>query len=177
MRIQTRLFTLMWIRNRIQILASPKKGLKNLKKYSNRLIFHTFWLDICKLTRIRIRFQIQLSLWSGSWSWFLSDADSDPDADPGYQNDADPQHRFNVPICSLIWPACLFWWVLRKRGSERRDRLPSFRRRRGGWPRPAAAAGASPSQAPPPQSRLHQPCRKQECVQHGRRNYKKKTNP
>jgi hypothetical protein len=40
----------------IQILASknPWKGAKN------RLIYYTFWLDICKLMRIQIRLQIQL---------------------------------------------------------------------------------------------------------------------
>jgi hypothetical protein len=30
------------------------KSLKHLKKCPNRLIFHTFWLDICNLMRIRI---------------------------------------------------------------------------------------------------------------------------
>jgi hypothetical protein len=48
-----------WIRIRVQILAS-KEGLKPLKKCSNRLIFHTFWLVICKLMRIRMRIRIQL---------------------------------------------------------------------------------------------------------------------
>ncbi len=71
MRIRIRLFTLM----RIRILASNKRGLKPLKKCLNRLIFHTFWLDICKL--IRIRFRIQLITF-----------DVDPDADLGYQYDA-----------------------------------------------------------------------------------------
>ncbi len=44
---------------RIQILAS-KQRLKPLKTCSNRLIFHTFWLIICKLMRTRFRFRIQL---------------------------------------------------------------------------------------------------------------------
>ncbi len=57
MRIWIRLFTLMRIL--IQILAL-KKRLKPLKKCLNRRIFHTFWLDTCKLMRIRIRFRIQL---------------------------------------------------------------------------------------------------------------------
>jgi hypothetical protein len=39
---------------------------QNLKKFKNRLIFHTFWLVICKLMRIR------------------------PDPDPIFQFDADP---------------------------------------------------------------------------------------
>ncbi len=65
---------------------------------SNRLIFHTFWLVICKMMRIRIRFRIQLItllririlifIWCGSE--FLPDADQD--ADPGYQN---YRHRDN----------------------------------------------------------------------------------
>jgi hypothetical protein len=50
-------FTLMQIR--IQILAS-KYSLKPLKKCSNRLIFHTFWL-VMKLIRIGVRFRIQLT--------------------------------------------------------------------------------------------------------------------
>jgi hypothetical protein len=51
-RVRIRLFTLMRIRIWIQNLAS-KKRLKPLKKCSNRLICHTFWLFICKLMRIR----------------------------------------------------------------------------------------------------------------------------
>jgi hypothetical protein len=52
MRIRIRLFTLMRIRirlftlMRIRILASNKRGLNPLKKCLNRLIFHTFLLDI-----------------------------------------------------------------------------------------------------------------------------------
>ncbi len=37
---------------------SFKYRLKNLKKCSNRLIFHTVWLVVCKLMRIRIQIQI-----------------------------------------------------------------------------------------------------------------------
>jgi hypothetical protein len=48
-------FTLM----RIRILASKKK-LQTLKKCSDRLIFHTFWLLSCKLMWIRIWIPIQL---------------------------------------------------------------------------------------------------------------------
>jgi hypothetical protein len=55
-RIRIRLFTLMRIR--IQILTSKEKH-RPLKKCSNRLIFHTFRLIICKLMRIRIQFRIQ----------------------------------------------------------------------------------------------------------------------
>jgi hypothetical protein len=77
--------------------------LEPLKNCSNRLIFHTFWLVICKLMRIWIRFQIQpitlmrirIFIWCGSGSGFLFDADADPDADPGYQNDADPWIRIH----------------------------------------------------------------------------------
>ncbi len=50
MRIRIRLVTLMRARIRMQILASKIRC-------SNRIIFHTFWLD-CKL--MRIRFWIQL---------------------------------------------------------------------------------------------------------------------
>jgi hypothetical protein len=38
-------------------LAS-KKRLKTLKKCLNKRIFHTYWLVICKLMRIRIRNQL-----------------------------------------------------------------------------------------------------------------------
>jgi hypothetical protein len=65
--IRIRLFTLMRILIRIQILAS--KMAQTLEKGLNRLIFHTFWLDICKLMRTRIRFRIQLINY---------DADPDP---------------------------------------------------------------------------------------------------
>jgi len=76
------------------------------KKCSNKLIFHIFWLVICKLMRIRIRFWIQLItliqiqmririvifIWcgcecesgSGCGDRFLFDADADLDADPGH---------------------------------------------------------------------------------------------
>ncbi len=46
-----------------------------LKKCSNRLIFHTFWLVICKLCGSSSG--SSLSLWCGSGSWFLFDADPD----------------------------------------------------------------------------------------------------
>jgi hypothetical protein len=59
MRMRILLLTLMLIRILIQILAS-KKRLEPLKKCSNRLIVHTFWLVICKMMRIRIRFGTQL---------------------------------------------------------------------------------------------------------------------
>jgi hypothetical protein len=55
------------------------------------LIFHTFWLDISKLMRIRIRFWIQLINFDSDVDPdFLFDADEDPGVDPGYQNDEDP---------------------------------------------------------------------------------------
>ncbi len=83
MRIQIRLFNLMRIRIFL-IDADPdptfypdadpdpdpsfKKRLKLLKKCQNRLMFYTFWLDICKLMRIRFRIQL-----------INFDADPDPD--------------------------------------------------------------------------------------------------
>ncbi len=72
---------------------------------STRLIpvFHTFWLVICELMRIRIQIQrttnmpirmeirVLILIWCWSGFWFLFDADADPDgAGPGYQNSADP---------------------------------------------------------------------------------------
>jgi hypothetical protein len=64
--------TLMQIRVRIlsfsltRIMHGPVPSFKikaqTLKKWSNRLIFHTFWLVICKLMPILIRIRIQLSL-------------------------------------------------------------------------------------------------------------------
>jgi len=69
-----------------------------LKKCSIRLIFHKFWLVVCKLMLIRfriqlitlMRIQILIFIWCGSGSVYLFDVD------PGYQNDADPdpQHWF-----------------------------------------------------------------------------------
>jgi hypothetical protein len=61
--------------------SNPGKSAK-IGAYS---LFHTFWLNMCKLMRIRIRFLIQLMNFDAD-----PDADLDPDADPGYQNDADP---------------------------------------------------------------------------------------
>ncbi len=58
MRIRILPFTLMPFQ--IRILASRLR-LKVLKKWPNRLIFHTFCHVICKLMRIRIRF-LQFSL-------------------------------------------------------------------------------------------------------------------
>jgi hypothetical protein len=48
---------------------------QTLKKCSNRLIFHTFWLFICKSMRIRI--QLTTLMWSRIL--ILFDADQDPD--------------------------------------------------------------------------------------------------
>jgi hypothetical protein len=50
---------------------SFKKKAQTLEKGLNRLIFHIFWLDICKLMRMRIRFRIQLR-------------NFDPDPDPDF---------------------------------------------------------------------------------------------
>jgi hypothetical protein len=66
----------------LQILAQTHE------KCLNRLIFHTFWLVICKLMRIRILifYLMQIRIFFNA----------DPDAELGYQNDADldsdPQH-------------------------------------------------------------------------------------
>jgi hypothetical protein len=66
---------------------------QNLKICSNRLIFHIFWLVICKWKRIRVqlitlmRIRIQL---------ITCDADPDAGPDPTFQSHAapvsDPQH-------------------------------------------------------------------------------------
>jgi hypothetical protein len=61
------------MRIRIQILASTKGSNLLKSDLKNRLIFHAFWLDICKLMRIRIRFLIQ-----------IINFDADPYADPDY---------------------------------------------------------------------------------------------
>ncbi len=58
MRIRIRLFTQMRIRIRVQIIASKKCS--NPWKSAKIGSFHTFWLDICKLMRIRIRFRMKL---------------------------------------------------------------------------------------------------------------------
>jgi hypothetical protein len=78
MRIRTRLFTLMRIRIQIQVSKKAQTLEKVLK-------FHTFWLDICKLIRIRIRFRIQLIYF-----------DADPYVDP------DPQQCYviSLPVLS-----------------------------------------------------------------------------
>ncbi len=69
MQIQFRLFTRMHPDPSFQIKA------QTLKIVLNRLKFHTFWLVICKL--MRIRFLIQLITWCGSGcrsgSWLLFD--------------------------------------------------------------------------------------------------------
>jgi hypothetical protein len=67
------------------------------KKGSNSLIsakigsysVGTFWLDICKLMRIRFRIPAY-KYWCGSGCRSGSGFFSDADADPGYQNDVDP---------------------------------------------------------------------------------------
>ncbi len=61
---------------------------QTLKKCSNRLIFQTFWLIICRLMRIRTRNRILIFIWCGCGSGCGSRLPND--ADPGYQNDADP---------------------------------------------------------------------------------------
>ncbi len=53
----------------------PKKGSNAWKECSNRLIFHTFWLVICKLMRIRIRVLKMMRIHADpdldSQHWFL----------------------------------------------------------------------------------------------------------
>jgi hypothetical protein len=80
-----------------------------LKKCSNRLIFHTFWLVICKI-------DADPDPVPGTAYHSDADPDADPDfylmririlpaadADPGYQNDADPdpQHCPSPPFNEL----------------------------------------------------------------------------
>ncbi len=60
-------------RSYIQIKAQTSK------KCSNTLLFHTFWLVICKLIRKLIRLALWCASGCGSGSWFLVDGDSDPD--------------------------------------------------------------------------------------------------
>ncbi len=61
MRMRILLVTLMWTRILIHILPVTLilpftlMQVQTLKKCSNRLIFHTFWLFICKFMRIRIQ--------------------------------------------------------------------------------------------------------------------------
>ncbi len=62
---------------------SSKKRLKPLKKFYNRLIFDIFWIDICKLMRIRFRIQLINSVTYPDFYLMRI-------ADPGYQSDADP---------------------------------------------------------------------------------------
>ncbi len=69
---------------------------QTLEKWSNRFLFQTFWLVICKFMWIRIRFllitlmwiriqiRILIFIWWGSGFLF----DPDVDASPGYQNAA-----------------------------------------------------------------------------------------
>jgi hypothetical protein len=65
---------------------SFKKRHKYLKKRQIRLIFNTFWLDICKLIRIRFRIQLINFDWMRIWMQIqvtkilriLHDADPDP---------------------------------------------------------------------------------------------------
>ncbi len=56
-RIRILPFTLLRFRIRIRVLAS-KKRLKTMKNFLLMVIFHTFWLVICKLMHIRIRIQL-----------------------------------------------------------------------------------------------------------------------
>ncbi len=77
------------MRFRIRILAS-KYRLNTLKKCSNRVLFHTFWLVI-----------------------FNIDADPDPEPayhfdanpDPAYYVDPDPTFQFDADPDPQHWPA------------------------------------------------------------------------
>ncbi len=48
-----------------------------MKKSSNRLLFHTFWLVICELMRIRIRIQLITLMRIGTGSYLSICADPD----------------------------------------------------------------------------------------------------
>jgi hypothetical protein len=67
-----------------------KKRIKPLEKCSNRLIFHTFWLDMCKFMRI----QIQL---------INFDADPDADLDPDFN-----LMRMLIPMWSQV---TIMMWI------------------------------------------------------------------
>jgi hypothetical protein len=63
---------------------------QNLKKvYSNLLIFHTFWLVICKLMRFRIRIQLKtlMRIRIQILPFFLKRIHANPDPNPqhGFQ--------------------------------------------------------------------------------------------
>ncbi len=100
--IQILLVTLIWIlfftlmRIRIRIPAS-KWRLKTLKKYSNMLIFHTFWLVICKLMwfRIRIKLKTLMRIRIRILPFYLKRIQAVPDPNP--------QHCFqsSKPLMSL----------------------------------------------------------------------------
>jgi hypothetical protein len=83
MRIRIRLTSLMRIRIWFQILAS-KKMFKPVKKCSNSLKFHTFWLVICKMIRIFAH----------------------PDADP------DPQHWFLLTSFYYLGRLGICMWLI-----------------------------------------------------------------
>ncbi len=72
------------MRIQIQVLASQFKA-KTLKKCSNRFIFHTFWLVICKLVR-------QLIIDTNPDSTFQFDVNPDPDPSFQFYAHPDPQH-------------------------------------------------------------------------------------
>ncbi len=84
---------------RIRILASKLK-LNPLKKGSNRLIFHTFWLVICKFFSncANIYSNISSANWCGSGFslslWWGSG--SSPSLSIWYGPDPDPQHWYIV---------------------------------------------------------------------------------
>ncbi len=60
-RIRILPFIVMWIGIWFRILASKRKA-QNLEKVLNRLIFHIFWLFLCKLMRIWIRTSLSFYL-------------------------------------------------------------------------------------------------------------------
>ncbi len=82
-----------------------------LKVLKNRLIFHTFWLAIYKLMRIRIQI-----------STFVGDPDhGDTDSDPTFQFNADPDPQLWLKggacyTCSYP-PEMIIWGWERARGS------------------------------------------------------------
>ncbi len=74
---------------------------ENLKKCSNRLIFHLIWLFTFKLMRIRIQL-FHFDVGADPDPTFQFDADTD--SDPTFQFDPDPQHWTAVRRFRIFFP-------------------------------------------------------------------------
>jgi hypothetical protein len=97
-----------WMRIRILFChfhADPDPSFQitaeNLKKGSNRLIFHLFWLFTFKLMRIRIQL-FHFDAGADPDPTFQFDADTD--SDPTFQFDPDPQHWTAVRRFRIFFP-------------------------------------------------------------------------